>query len=149
MSGSQGSQARGTTSSSAVSKILKGEYDVLVILCLSGLYKVYWKGVWKLFLLETRRFHSITLDLHSEGPRFDTCSDLFADFSVQFGISSETKVKIWKYLPPSPPLIFRQVFCLLTAITMIILSQQVGSALWYIQCLGSRCISILLAQVPF
>ena len=104
MSGSQGSQARGTFSSSAVSKILKGEYDVLVILCcLSGLYKVYWTGVWKWFLQQTRRYHSITLDLWSEGPRFDTCSDLFADFSVQIETSSETKVKIWKYLPPPAP----------------------------------------------
>jgi hypothetical protein len=48
VSGSQGSQARGTSSSSAVSKILKGEYDVLVILRgMSGLCEVYWKGVWK------------------------------------------------------------------------------------------------------
>jgi hypothetical protein len=51
VSGSQGSQARGTSSSSAVSKILKGEYYVLVILCgMSGLCEVYWKGVWKSFL---------------------------------------------------------------------------------------------------
>jgi hypothetical protein len=79
----------------------------------------------------------MTLDLHSEGPRFDTSSYLFADFSVQFGIYSETKVKIWKGLLPPPPLTVRQMlkcmFSLLTAITMIILSQQMGSGLWYIQ----------------
>lgn len=47
--------------------------------------------MWKWFLQESGWSHSITLNFYSEGPTFDTWSDLSADFSVQIETSSETK----------------------------------------------------------
>jgi len=71
-----------------------------------------------------------------------------------FGISSETKVKIWKCLPPPPPLIVRQMLkCMFSLLTAIILSSY--HSRWDLPC-GTYSVwgadvslFILLAQFPF